>query len=234
MIKTCPICRKEFKAEEHKRKYCSHACNNRSRIKDKTKLCSFCGNSYQHLPGNKRQQYCSTACRHKSLVKHRFCKQCGSEIESRGKKKNFVFCSHQCLVAYTKENAYVQHCKNCGDVILLRTKGSPFCSRACYLKYKGETSIERRVREELERRGITFKSQHQIGLYVADFYLPVENLIIEADGAYWHSSLATRRKDERRDAFMQSQGLTVLRLQEANIKDASFISIMEGALSGKN
>ena len=52
-----------------------------------------------------------------------------------------------------------------------------------------------------------FRRQQPIGLYTADFYCAELGLVVELDG-----SSHKRSHDERRDAFMRSLGLTVLRI----------------------
>ncbi|QXP94332.1 DUF559 domain-containing protein [Methylococcus capsulatus] len=53
-----------------------------------------------------------------------------------------------------------------------------------------------------------FRRQHPIGEYIADFYCDEHGLVVELDGGQ-HAEQKTY--DERRTAFLQSQGLTVLR-----------------------
>jgi len=58
--------------------------------------------------------------------------------------------------------------------------------------------------------GFKFRRQHQFGRYVADFYCREAQLVIECDGSphdlneQWHH-------DQIRDAYMELQGLRVLR-----------------------
>ena len=60
-------------------------------------------------------------------------------------------------------------------------------------------------------RGIKFRRQHPIGPYTADFYCVEAKLDIEFDGAP-HNTAEGKQKDDARDAWMRSQGITVLRL----------------------
>lgn len=72
--------------------------------------------------------------------------------------------------------------------------------------------IETAVRLALKRRRVFFREQYPIGPYRADFYLPAHRLVIEADGAAWHSSPRQRSRDARRDVFMRARGLRIARL----------------------
>ncbi len=60
--------------------------------------------------------------------------------------------------------------------------------------------------------------QYRIDRYVADFYLPYRNIILEADGTYWHSLPGITSKDEVRDARMRDLGYRVVRLSEPAIR----------------
>ena len=66
---------------------------------------------------------------------------------------------------------------------------------------------------ELRRRpgGVKFRRQHPIGRCVVDFYCPAARLVIEVDGIA-HSMGDNPERDAARDAWLGSQGLTVLRL----------------------
>jgi very-short-patch-repair endonuclease len=57
--------------------------------------------------------------------------------------------------------------------------------------------------------GLKFRRQHVIGPYVADFYCASLKLVIELDGM---SHAGRADEDERRQRFIESQGLTVLRI----------------------
>lgn len=220
MIKTCPICKSEFNAEEHKRKYCSYSCNNRSRIKNKKRICVMCGKGYDYTYLG--QKYCSVVCKSNSQLKIRLCKQCGNEILQKNKKKNREFCSRKCYIQYKKENRRQQFCKKCGKEIINGYNGRVFCSRSCYLKYTGETSIEKIVREYLIEQGILFDTQVQFKQYVVDFILPLHKTVIEADGEYWHNKEGVIERDEKKDKLLEGNGYKVIRLQEYEIKTKRF------------
>ncbi|UIE36935.1 Eco57I restriction-modification methylase domain-containing protein [Leptodesmis sichuanensis] len=59
-----------------------------------------------------------------------------------------------------------------------------------------------------------FRRQHNIGQYITDFYCHGAKLVIELDGGI-HETQTERDAD--RDSWMQSQGLTVLRLRNEQI-----------------
>ena len=58
--------------------------------------------------------------------------------------------------------------------------------------------------------GFKFRRQHQFGRYVADFYCREAQLVIECDGSP-HDLNEQWQHDQVRDAYMELQGLGVLR-----------------------
>jgi len=64
--------------------------------------------------------------------------------------------------------------------------------------------------------GLKFRRQHQIGDYIVDFYCHEERIIIELDGPV-HSDAAHQKKDAKRDAYLQSLGLVVLRFPNKQV-----------------
>ncbi len=66
---------------------------------------------------------------------------------------------------------------------------------------------------ELRKRpdGLKFRRQHPAGDYVLDFYCAEVDLAIEVDGAA-HDCGEVAEKDERRDTWLQANGVTLLRI----------------------
>ena len=63
-------------------------------------------------------------------------------------------------------------------------------------------------------RGVTFRRQHAIGPYVADFCAPRHKLIVEVDGGQ-HAE--RREQDAERTAFLASEGYRVLRFWNQDV-----------------
>ena len=59
-------------------------------------------------------------------------------------------------------------------------------------------------------RGLKFRRQHQFGDYLTDFYCHEAKLVVETDGEI-HSTAAVQKKDHKRDTYLKSLGLEVLR-----------------------
>jgi len=84
--------------------------------------------------------------------------------------------------------------------------------RARELRRK-QTPAEEAMWETLRNRqfmDLKFRRQHQFGNYIVDFYCHEAKLVIELDGAP-HSEEARKKHDKKRDAYLTTMGLTVLR-----------------------
>lgn len=99
------------------------------------------------------------------------------------------------------------------------------------LKARGNhfTDLEVEVAAWLTRLEISFVYQHQIGPYLADFYLPDFNVVLEVDGDYWHRNKA---KDDARDSYIVGQGYRLFRLQESLVKEDALKAIVNVLLYG--
>ncbi len=80
---------------------------------------------------------------------------------------------------------------------------------------EAERKLWARLRNH-QQDGWRFRRQHSIGPYVADFVCIEARLVVELDGGqhYEDPSLAY---DRRRDAFMESEGWTVLRVNNRDV-----------------
>ena len=59
--------------------------------------------------------------------------------------------------------------------------------------------------------GLKFRREHQIGEYIADFYCDEKKLVVELDGEV-HNTEKRKKTDEKRDAYLRSLGITVVRI----------------------
>jgi very-short-patch-repair endonuclease len=66
--------------------------------------------------------------------------------------------------------------------------------------------------------GRKFRRQHSIGHYVLDFFCPAECIAVELDGSA-HDSAAANQRDERRDAFLSSLGIQVVRFENRHVME---------------
>jgi very-short-patch-repair endonuclease len=93
------------------------------------------------------------------------------------------------------------------------------------------TEIEADVMTALNRLHIAYNVHYPIGRYTADIFVGSHRIDIECDGSWWHENDDRRAHEVDRDAFIESEGITVLRLTETEIKSGDFSRLHE-ALKG--
>ena len=81
------------------------------------------------------------------------------------------------------------------------------------------TPTEDKLWQELRNRklGPRFRRQHPIDRFIADFYCPEKNFVIEVDGPIHQY---TQEEDALRQAFIESHGLRVLRFTTEQVNNA--------------
>lgn len=90
----------------------------------------------------------------------------------------------------------------------------------------GLSQLEATVIQWLGEHDVPVIPHKGLGDYVLDIYVPLHRLDIEADGERWHGGGAEEREAER-DAWIAAQGITVLRLSEAEIQAGDFSRLYE-------
>lgn len=240
---TCIQCKTVFYVEPYYvdiAETCSKQCQaeNHSKRMKKPKsqwFCLYCGTYY--TPPRRESKYCSQTCaievfaenarqsvreKNPKWVPHKIfnCSVCGVEFEDR-EIADRVVCSHECKDIFAKREV-VFECAVCGHQEWMQKSDAErkiTCSRECRTVWigKANTSIERTIEQVLYEEGFNYCSQYPIDRLTADFYLPDYYLVIECDGDYWHSLPETKERDKRRDAFIRSQGMKILRLSETLI-----------------
>ncbi len=81
------------------------------------------------------------------------------------------------------------------------------------------TDAELHLWHRLRRKqihGVQFYRQKPIGRYIADFYAPAANLVVELDGAQ-HLELRQVEYDLQRTKELEQQGLKVLRFDDRQV-----------------
>lgn len=84
---------------------------------------------------------------------------------------------------------------------------------------QSETKAEALLWELLRNRQLAnakFRRQHQFGDYICDFFCHEAQLVIECDGSV-HSTAQRQKSDVKRDAYLKSQGLHILRFDNSRI-----------------
>ena len=85
------------------------------------------------------------------------------------------------------------------------------------------TSIEKKLYDELKLKNIIFEKQKLINnKFLVDAYVPFLNLVIEADGDYWHNLNRVKKKDKAENAYLMKCGYNLLRLTETEINNGEF------------
>lgn len=82
---------------------------------------------------------------------------------------------------------------------------------------KAETAMWNMLRD-FRSRGARFRRETPIGPYIADFAWLSARMVVEVDGDS-HETMIGHNHDLRRDAFMKSQGFTVLRFDNLQVLD---------------
>lgn len=236
----CAGCGKHFRIWPYLRKksnYCSVSCYHYYTRKKAVKCCPVCGISFQvkdYLIRKGFGIYCSQKCRYEILRKSLTCFHCKKEFiraVSLSIKYPRAFCSNKCCDDSKRDYVSIS-CRNCQrkisipQSIINRGKGG-FCSWYCYTRFKGETSIEKLVKDQLKKVKIPFQQEVKIGQYHADFMIEHTNVLIECDGDYWHSLPEAIIKDQKRDSFLHKQGYQVVRLTERDIKNTKGCCVID-------
>jgi very-short-patch-repair endonuclease len=65
-----------------------------------------------------------------------------------------------------------------------------------------------------DQLGVRCYRQKPLGKYIVDFYLPKAKLVVELDGSQHSDDPKQQEADRLRDAWLQSQGLRVLRFDD--------------------
>ncbi len=88
---------------------------------------------------------------------------------------------------------------------------------------KRQTPAEELLWELLRNRQLNnakFRRQHQFGGYICDFYCAEAKLAVECDGPT-HQTPEAIAHDKQRDAYLKSQGVTVLRFENRVVLDTT-------------
>ncbi len=64
--------------------------------------------------------------------------------------------------------------------------------------------------------GVQFYRQKPLGPYIVDFHAPAAKLVVEVDGSQ-HFEVDAQAKDGRRDAYLETLGLRVLRFDNLQV-----------------
>lgn len=193
----CHQCQSPMVLQKYKSKYdkhfCSEKCQRKWRQSQKVKrTCLICQKNFLVSPSTVERsgaKYCSAKCKNKS-IDTRINKQC-------------PVCQKQFLA------------KPCN----IKRGKDTYCSNKCAQKGEERTKIETIVSEMLDDTDVEYTEQYPIGRYICDFYIAKSNLVIEADGEYWHNLPKVKKSDERKNKYLKQHGYNLLRLPGDKIRN---------------
>ena len=225
----CLICNKSFHIKPSaiksgEGKYCSMLCRNTAfKGQRRSKNTEFKKGSSVRLGirhTEKSKQKMSIARKGKNIGEKSPSWKGGKPKCADCSKQLSAYSAKRCVQCHTKRfnykkvglNATKEYWKKIGLKGLLKQQNM-----------KEPTSIEKKVYDFLILKGIIFEKQKLInGKFIVDVYIPSLNLVIEADGNYWHSLDRVMKKDKAENAYLKKCGFKMLRLSEDEINSGKF------------
>lgn len=240
VVKTCVICGIEYevyKAHEGRYVTCGkRECRSLYSIRQRggtgtavSKICPICGETFQVRPSNAarwvtcRKPECKRAYHRKRLREKWGLPEKWQGDRSPLLEKKCVICGRPYRIPIRYQNAY----KTCGDpecVSKQRSLQSGF-------RKKGQRPSEKLLAEALtpypnwipeyrvhtgERNPDGTFTTGVANYYRLDFGNPVDKVYVEIDGSS-HNRESARRRDARKDEYMQSLGWKVIRIPEQEV-----------------
>lgn len=173
------------------------------------KECLFCGSGHYVIPAQIKRgggKYCSVKCKggHQRTL-------------PSGKKGNKY--AHL-------QRAEVRQCKCCG--VEFRAIGDhngkqggkksrtpqAYCSHSCYVKGNRISRFEETVFEYLSSINGQVVGQVKKGRWTFDMAVRGTNILIEADGSYWHSNPVVKERDKRKNRWCEENRFELYRIDE--------------------
>lgn len=196
--------------------------------------CKICGKSFNgKITRIKKGQskYCSFSCWKLSFKKNILkCNYCGIDFTRKGSeirknKTGYYYCSVKCFKKNSEPKKRI--CKQCGaefNAIPYRVDigRANYCSRQCVVASQKtiRSSIEIALEKELINRGVDFVAQYPIIIAktVVDFFIKPD-IVIYADGDYWHRREGMAEKDSKQNYMLVTNGYKVYRFWEHEINN---------------
>lgn len=247
--KYCINCEKQLIIKSNrdiiKKRFCSHKCSSyfttiERQKKDPTLLIKFRLAGLTSDSNRKKGLKLEKHPKWKGGNQLHFCKLCNSEFFIpiyRSNKGYGLFCSRKCWKSHCENMRIKTNCLNCGkEISYLPKRNRKYCSCSCRMihllpkqKFKG-TDIELKLKQFLIDKNIQFEYQPRIKDIVnADFFIK-PNIVIFADGDYWHSLPNAMHRDIIVNKKLKENNYLVLRFKGTEInKDFDLVQnkIME-------
>jgi len=221
------------------------------------KYCKVCG---VELIGRdqRRRNYCSDECaskRDRNIPKgdkhHDWkggkvtlsCKWCKKEFQvPPGKKETSLYCSMACF-RLGRRNRVTIWCLQCGkefivSAVRFNELNARFCSVSCSRSHQGKTTLESKVLIALEELGLKYIDEYRPKgtRRIFDFYLPDLNILIEADGDFWHYSEWAEKnghtkRDKTKSKWAIDNGYKLIRLRESDVEKFGAFALLQNELA---
>ncbi len=149
----------------------------------------------------------------------KICKGCGIEFETS--RRDVKFHNKECYKLYNRgKNHHSYGIKHTEELKQKRREATIKQLSSGKMPNK-KTSIEIALGEELDRVGVKYESNVALcNVGVVDFLLSDYDIIIQADGIYWHSSDKVKKRDATQDLVFSFNGYKVFRFWEDKIKES--------------
>jgi very-short-patch-repair endonuclease len=79
------------------------------------------------------------------------------------------------------------------------------------------TKPELEMAEVLNNMGIVYQDQYRVDTRWYDFYLPEQNILLEVDGRYWHTTPDGLKRDKIKNRLAKKMGYRLVRVWEDEI-----------------
>lgn len=94
----------------------------------------------------------------------------------------------------------------------------------------GDTSLETRVYSMLEKENIKYIKKYELNGKIFDAYIPINNLLIEIDGTFWHPmtlneckyqfQIESYHNDRLKETIAKNNGIRLIRIRENQIPNS--------------
>lgn len=229
--KECEVCSAVFRTSDSELlrgwgRFCSLRCRSIERFGRPRvyvdRLCLVCGDEFQATEATIEDgggKYCSIECRginRRNRVTHA-CRSCGHNFAAAASRPDAMFCSRKCRTEWQRSDPEWQE----HMVAMLRN----------ILNLREPTRCEIVLYELMETIfGELWEKQYAIGFWTVDAAVPELQLVVQADGDFWHGLTIEHQvyakvrgnmaNDKRCDTYCEAHGWTVLRLWEHELLKA--------------
>jgi very-short-patch-repair endonuclease len=184
------------------------------------RVCIHCGKEFYSTYNKPRraEKYCSSKCYHTHVkIREPFysvqtpCKcGCGGFImnpDTHYRYRNFI-------PGHVNKGG-TNH--NIGRIQSIGEKEKRIESMAKHFNSGKYTCLERQLYQFLELHGFEYIKQKQFSYTIPDAFIPSLNLVIYADGRYYHEKPEVADRDSRIDSTIKESGFNLIRLKSIDL-----------------